>query len=157
KRPGAPTGGTVKFVDIWSVLIGDVNMTPVIGNAQAFGVVPGIVGIAGVVCGIEVVGAPGEVKPGSGVDRRRAIGDGIEGEVDALAYSGSVNERILAVKQRRLGQGGRENKRQAGARRVAHEFHGEGVEAVDVTDGAVDFSVRGGGRRGVDRGVWPAV
>src|SRR5262249_34865107 len=55
KRPSALAGITVEFVDVRPVLIGDVDVTPVIRDAQAFRVITGIVGIARVLCGIEIV------------------------------------------------------------------------------------------------------
>src|SRR5262249_31106200 len=99
KRASALAGGAVKFVYVGTVFVGDVNVAPVVGDAQAFGVIPGIVCEAGVLRSIEVVGAAGEIELGSGVDRRSAGAEGSAQVVIALACAASVDKRRLAVEQ----------------------------------------------------------
>src|SRR5580765_344042 len=57
KGAEADSGDAVEFVDVGAVFVGDVDASAVIGDSQAFGVEASVEGIAGVLSGVEIVGA----------------------------------------------------------------------------------------------------
>ena len=45
----------VEFIDVRAVLVGDINPQAVVGKTDAFGIQTAIVGVSGIVIGIEIV------------------------------------------------------------------------------------------------------
>jgi hypothetical protein len=126
-----------ELVDVGAVLIGDEDAEAVVGDADAFRIEAGVTRVSGVLIGVEVVGAPGEIVLEEVVLFRFA---GADAETDA----GAIGKRGEVEEQGGGFEVGINSVRQAGAL-VGLEVHFDGVEAIDVADGVVDVGVEGDG------------
>ncbi len=83
ERAKAHAEQAVELIHVRTVFVGDEDAPAIIGKAHPFGVEAGIVGIAGVMVGIEVIGTSGEEVLEKVVDPRRARADeGVTGAVN---------------------------------------------------------------------------
>src|SRR5258707_6102440 len=73
-------------MDVRSIFVGDEEGESIIGDADAFGIEARVEGIAGIMLGIEIVGAAGEEEAEQAVGFGRAVG-----HVERFAVA--VNER----------------------------------------------------------------
>ena len=93
ERAQTPARRAIELIEVGTVLVGDEDAAAVVGNADALGIEPGIIRVAGVVVGIEVVGPAGEIVAMVTVDGRNA-------RPDAQSVTGAVEEGSRAPQQR---------------------------------------------------------
>jgi hypothetical protein len=129
----------VEFIDVGTVLVGDINPEAVVGKTDAFGIQAAIVGVARDAVRVKRVRTAGEKMLEKVVLRWHTGPDG-------KVFTGAVNQRGQAEQQRGVPQFRRERERKAGTL-VGFEVHSNGVEAWNVGSRIVDEGVEGYGVR----------
>src|SRR5262249_24288415 len=95
ERSDARSRNPIELIDVRAIFVRDENAHPVARNPQSLGVETGILGIAGVLIGLEVVGATGKVV-------LEQIVGGRYSRSHTQPATGAVYERSQAPQQSRI-------------------------------------------------------